>query len=124
MEAAPRFRATTDALKQFQVRTRQGQMVSLGAMARAESSTTPLLVMRYNMYASAAINGSPAPGVSTGTMIDGITRMASELGIPFELTQITYVEVQAGYIALLIFALGTLLVYFVPSAKYESCRWR
>jgi multidrug efflux pump subunit AcrB len=84
VEAAPRFRATTDALKQFQVRTGPGQMVPLGAMARAESSTTPLLVMRYNMYASAAINGNPAPGVSTGAMIDGIMRMASELGIPFE----------------------------------------
>ncbi len=42
------------------------------------------------------------------------------MGIPFEWTQMTYLEVQAGNIALLIFALGTLLVYFVLAAKYES----
>jgi multidrug efflux pump len=42
------------------------------------------------------------------------------MGIPFEWTQTTYLEVQAGNVALLIFALGTLLVYFVLAAKYES----
>ena len=55
-------------------------------------------------------------------MINEIARMAKEMDIPFEWTQMTYLEVQAGNIALLIFALGTLLVYFVLAAKYES--WR
>ena len=120
MQAAPEFRTTANMLKQFQVRTTQGSMVPLGAIARVEDSTQPLLVMRYNMYASASVNGTPAPGVSTGTMIDRVTQVANEMGIPFEWTQMTYLEVQAGNTALLIFALGTLLVYFVLAAKYES----
>ncbi len=122
VEAAPRFRTTAGVLKDFQVRTSAGQMVPLGAVATADNSTEPLLVMRYNMYASAAVNGSPAPGVSTGTMIDAITRIAKSLDVPFEWTQMTLLEVQAGNVAPLIFALGTLLVYFVLAAKYES--WR
>ncbi len=76
--------------------------------------------MRYNMYASASVNGNAAPGVSSGTIVDAVTEIAKEIGVPFEWTQTTFLEVQAGNMALLIFALGTLLVYFVLSAKYES----
>jgi multidrug efflux pump len=122
VEAAPDFRTSATMLKQFQVRTSQGEMVPLGSIAQVRDATTPLIVMRYNTYASAAINGTPAPNVSTGTMINEIARMAKEMDIPFEWTQMTYLEVQAGNVALLIFALGTLLVYFVLAAKYES--WR
>jgi multidrug efflux pump len=122
VEAAPEFRTSASLLKQFEVRTSQGDMVPLGSIAHVKDATTPLIVMRYNMYASAAINGTPAPDVSTGTMIDEVTRIAKEMDIPFEWTQMTFLEVQAGNIAYLIFALGTLLVYFVLSAKYES--WR
>ncbi len=49
-----------------------------------------------------------------------MTQIAKEMGVPFEWTQTTFLEVQAGNIALLIFSLGTVLVYFVLAAKYES----
>jgi multidrug efflux pump len=120
VEAAPQFRTTADMLKQFQVRTTQGQMVPMGSVAAVRNSAAPLLVMRYNMYASASVNGNSAPGVSSGTIVDAVTQIAKEMGVPFEWTQTTYLEVQAGNVALLIFALGTLLVYFVLAAKYES----
>src|SRR5258708_31806907 len=51
-----------------------------------------------------------------------MTRLARELDVPFEWTEMTYLQVEAGNIALLIFALGTVLVYLVLAAKYES--WR
>jgi len=120
VEAAPEFRTTPDMLKQFQVRTTQNQMVPMGSLAHVRDATTPLLVMRYNMYASASVNGNSAPGVSSGTIVDAVAQIAKEMGVPFEWTQTTFLEVQAGNIALLIFALGTVLVYFVLSAKYES----
>src|SRR5260370_22638469 len=97
-------------------------MVPLGTLARADRSTRPVLVMRYNMYTSAAINGIPAPGVSSGTVVPEMTRLARELDVPFEWTEMTYLQVKAGNIAFLIFGLGTVLVYFVLAAKYES--WR
>jgi multidrug efflux pump len=122
VQAAPRFRTTAKPLSQFQVRTTQGQMVPLGTLARVHPSTGPLLVMRYNMYVSAPVNGVPAPGVSSGTVIQEMRRLAREADVPFEWTALSYLEVQAGNVALLIFALGTALVYFVLAAKYES--WR
>ncbi len=51
-----------------------------------------------------------------------MTRLARELDVPFEWTEMTFLQVQAGNVAVLIFGLGTVLVYLVLAAKYES--WR
>ena len=126
IQAEPGSRTSADILKQLYVRSSpkqgQGPMIPLGTLVRATSTTGPLSVMRYNMYASAAVNGIPAPGVSSGTVVEKMTQLASDLGVPFEWTEMTFLQVQAGNIALLIFALGTVLVYLVLAAKYES--WR
>jgi multidrug efflux pump len=74
------------------------------------------------MYTSAAVNGVPAPGVSSGTVVQEMTRLARELDVPFEWTEMTFLQVQAGNVAFLIFGMGTVLVYLVLAAKYES--WR
>jgi multidrug efflux pump len=97
-------------------------VIPLGTLLRARDSTGPLSVQRYNMYTSAAINGVPAPGVSSGTVVQEMTRLGRELDVPFEWTEMTYLQVQAGNVAALIFFLGTVLVYLVLAANYES--WR
>ncbi len=122
VQAEPQFRTSTAALKDFQVRNSQGDMVPMGTLARVKPITGPLLVMRYNMYVSASVNGTPAPGVSTGTAIETMEKLGREVGMPFEWTQITYLQVQAGNVAALVFTLGTIMVYLILAAKYES--WR
>jgi multidrug efflux pump len=122
VQAAPKFRKTAAILKRLYVRSSQGAMVPLGTLARSTSATGPLLVMRYNMYTSASVNGNPAPGVSSGEVIQAIERLADEAGVQFEWTAMTFLQIQAGNVALLIFALGTVLVYLILAAKYES--WR
>jgi multidrug efflux pump len=126
IQADPESRTSADILKQLYVRSSpkqgQGQMVPLGTLLRAESSTGPLSVTRYNMYTSASVMGVPAPGVSSGTVVQEMTRLARELDVPFEWTEMTFLQVKAGNVAFLIFGLGTVLVYLVLAAKYES--WR
>jgi multidrug efflux pump len=126
IQADPESRTSADILKQLYVRSSprqgQGQMIPLGTLLRAENSTGPLSVTRYNMYTSASVLGIPAPGVSSGTVVQEMTKLASELDVPFEWTEMTYLQVQAGNVAFLIFGLGTVLVYLVLAAKYES--WR
>ena len=74
------------------------------------------------MYTSAASQRRPGARVSSGTVVQEMTRLARELDVPFEWTEMTFLQVQAGNVAFLIFALGTVLVYLVLAAKYES--WR
>jgi multidrug efflux pump len=80
----------------------------------------PVMVTRYNMYASAAVNGNTAPGVSSGDGIQVIDKLARGLGVTYEWTEITYLQILAGNVAILIFGIGTLLVYLVLAAQYES----
>jgi multidrug efflux pump len=122
VQAEPQYRTGAADVERLQVRNAAGQMVPLGTLARVRETTGPLVVMRYNMYASAPVNGTLAPGVSPGTAVADIERLTEELGVRFEWTGLTYLRVQAGNIALLIFTLSTLLVYLVLAAKYES--WR
>jgi multidrug efflux pump len=126
IQADPGSRASADILKQLFVRSNprqgQGQMIPLGTLLRAENSTGPLSVTRYNMYTSASVMGVPAPGVSSGTVVEEMTRLGGELDVPFEWTEMTYLQVLAGNVAFLIFLLGTVMVYLVLAANYES--WR
>src|SRR5262249_10237419 len=121
-QGAPPFRTTAAQLKRFRVRNTAGGMVPLGTLCRVEDITGPLFVQRYNMYTSASVNGNQAPGVSTGDVIREMTQLANELNVSFEWTELLYLQIQAGNVGLYIFALGTVLVYLILAAKYES--WR
>ena len=64
------FRKQIEDLKQLKIRNESGGMVPLGTMASVRDVSGPVLIMRYNMYPSAAINGDAGPGVSSGQAID------------------------------------------------------
>jgi multidrug efflux pump len=115
-----RFRTQAADLKQLKIRNKAGKMVPMGTLAEVRDIGGPVMVMRYNMYASAAVNGNTAPGVSSGESIDLMTKLADQVGVPFEWTEITYLQIQAGSAAFLVFVLGSILIYMVLAAKYES----
>jgi multidrug efflux pump len=114
------FRTQADEIKQLKVRNKQGQMVPLGTLTKVEDVGGPVMVVRYNMYTSAAVNGDAAPGVSSGEAIRIISDLADRRGVPFEWTEITYLQILAGNAGLYIFGLGSLLVFLILAAKYES----
>jgi multidrug efflux pump len=95
-------------------------MVPLGTVAKVKNVGGPVISMRYNMYQSASVNGNTAPGVSSGQAIETIDKLADNLGVPFEWTEITYMQILAGNVAMLVFVIGSMLVYLVLAAKYES----
>jgi multidrug efflux pump len=122
VQADAPFRTDTREIKGLKVRNRNGEMVPLGALTSVDNVGGPSVVMRYNMYTSAPVNGTPAPGVSSGEALQAMQQLAGKIDVPFEWTEISYLQILAGNVALLIFGLGTVLVYLVLAAKYES--WR
>ncbi|MES2788057.1 MAG: efflux RND transporter permease subunit [Planctomycetota bacterium] len=115
-----RHRTDPKFLGQLKVRSKRGEMVPLGTLVEVRDSSGPAMVTRYNMYLSTSINGIPAPGVSSGETIKAINELADRMGVPFEWSEITFMQIRAGNVALFVFGLGTLLVYLVLAAKYES----
>ena len=120
--AEPEFRTRPDFVEQLKVRNKLGEMVPLGTLATLDRVGGPLMVTRYNMYTSASVNGNTASGVSSGDAITIVRQLADRLGLTYEWTEITYLQIMAGNVGLYAFALGATLVYFVLAAKYES--WR
>ena len=89
---------------------------------KAESVGGPSMVMRYNMYASAPVVGNPAPGTSTGDIINIMEKLVEKNGATSEWTEIIYMQTLEGNYTIFIFLLGSALVFLVLAAKYES--WR
>jgi multidrug efflux pump len=123
LQADPKFRLTPEQVRQLQVRNASGAMVPLGSVASVSPIGGPALVIRYNSKTAAAINGGSRPGVSSGTVISTVEDVAkSELpqGFDIQWTELTYLQIQAGNMALYVFAAAVVLVFLVLAAQYES----
>jgi multidrug efflux pump len=120
LQADKKFRTQAEAMSQMKVRNRRGEMVPLGTLTEVKPIGGPVMIVRYNMYLSAPVNGSTAPGVSSGEAIVAVEQIADRLGVPYEWTEITYLQILAGSTGMIVFFIGSTLVYLVLAAKYES----
>jgi hydrophobe/amphiphile efflux-1 (HAE1) family protein len=122
-QADPRFRIHPESVTQLKLHNSRGDMVPLGAVASIEKIGGPDRLQRYNLYYSADISGSTAPGVSSGEMIAKIEDLARrELpeGFAIEWTDLTFQQILAGNTIVFIFPLCVVFVFLVLSAQYES----
>ena len=118
--AEPDYRTTIEEMRQLKVRGKLGQMVPLATLFQNENIGGPVMVMRYNMYASAPVMGNPAAGTSSGDVINIMQNLAESEGVTFDWTEIMYLQILAGNVAIYVFAIGTALIFLVLAAKYES----
>lgn len=118
------FRKQIEDLQQLKIRNERGGMAPLGTVATIRDVSGPVMIMRYNMYPAAAINGTPAPGVSSGQAIDLMQGLAvEELGhssMHYDWTELALLQLQTGNTAMLVFLLAVVLVFLVLAAQYES----
>jgi HAE1 family hydrophobic/amphiphilic exporter-1 len=122
VQADRQFRAEAQDMKQFYVRSDSGAMIPLDNLISVTQTTTPQVISHYNLFRSAEIDGSAAPGYSSGQAIAAMDQLASKMpqGFSYSWTGLSLEELQAGGTSLLLFALGTLVVYLTLSAQYES----
>ena len=123
VQADAPYRARAEDVGLLKVRSNTGEMVPLSALMNVRNAAGPERAMRYNGFLAADINGSAAPGYSSGQAQDAIERIAAETlppGIGYEWTEITYQEILAGNSATWVFPLAILLVFLVLAALYES----
>jgi multidrug efflux pump len=117
------FRATADSILQLKTRNDKGEMVPLSSLVKVTPTYGPEMVVRYNGYLAADINGGPAPGYSSGQAMAAVERIAAQTlprGIRFEWTDLTYQQILTGNTAFWVFPISVLLVFLVLAAMYES----
>jgi multidrug efflux pump subunit AcrB len=123
VQADPRFRYDVAAIRQLQVRNSLGQMVRLGTLLDVRDTSGPVMVMRYNMYSAAAINGSPGPQTGSAEAVSLMQEVADrELprSMATEWTDLAFLQLAAGNSAMYFFFLAVVFVFLVLAAQYES----
>ncbi|MFG0227513.1 efflux RND transporter permease subunit [Achromobacter sp. 413638] len=117
------FRAHADDILQLKTRNNAGDMVPLSSLVTVKQTFGPEMVVRYNGYTAADINGGPAPGYSSDQAQAAAERVAAETlprGMKLEWTDLTYQQILAGNAGLWVFPISVLLVFLVLAALYES----
>ncbi len=117
------FRAEAADILALKTRNANGDMVPLSSLVKVKPSFGPEMVVRYNGYTAADINGGPAPGYSSDQAQAAAERIAAEVlprGVKFEWTDLTYQKILAGNAGVWVFPISVLLVFLVLAAQYES----
>jgi len=125
VEAEGDYRGRIENIGQFYVRNNQGEMVPLSALTRFEDRSGPEFTMRYNLYRSAQIIGSAAPGYSADQAMTALEQvfketMPPEMGYDYMGMSFQEKKAQQGVPPAVIFGFSLLFVFLILAALYES----
>jgi hydrophobe/amphiphile efflux-1 (HAE1) family protein len=122
IQADGKSRLNGNDIEDLHVRNDQGKLLPLSSFVRLDWTAGPPQLTRYNNYPSFTINGSAAPGKSSGDAMKALEQITATLpqGVGFEWTGQSYEEQLAGSQATLLFSLSILIVFLVLAALYES----
>jgi len=123
VQADKEFRANPKDIEQFYVRSNRGVMVPLGNLVKVERLVAPPIISHFNMFRSVEINGSNAPGFSSGQAMTTMKDLSKKLlpkGFAYEWSGISRESLDSEGKVGIIFALGIIFVFLVLAAQYES----
>ena len=123
VQADAQYRRNTADLREFYVRSNTGSMVPLDNLVAVDETSGPQSIYHYNLFRSAEIDGSPAPGLSSGQGLVAMQQLFEKnklQGMSYSWTGLALEEIDSAGKAIIIFALGLLVVYLTLSAQYES----
>ena len=116
-------RTDISSIWQIYVRNKYGKDVPMRAIANARIDLGPQVITRYNNYRAIPIQGSPAPGTSTGTALTAMAEVSAKAlpaGYSYEWTGTAYQEVGASGQTAMIMALAVLFAFLFLVGLYES----
>jgi multidrug efflux pump subunit AcrB len=123
VQAGPQYRALPTDLLKLYVKNDKDQMVPYSDFMKLEKVYGLSEMTRHNMYNSAQVSGTPAPGYSSGQAIKAIQEVADKTlprGFGIDWAGISKDEVSRGNEAVFIFLVCLGFVYLILSAQYES----
>ena len=123
VQADQQFRQDAAAIRQYYVRSSTNQMIPLDNLVTIENTSGPQVISHYNLFRSAEIDGSAAPGFSTSEGLQAMQQVAQQnmmQGMAYQWTGLALEELESAGKAVIIFGLGILVVYLTLAALYES----
>ena len=123
IQADQQFRSNPSDIGNLSVRSQTNQMIPLRNLITTTTVVGAQTINHYNLFRSIEINGSPAPGASSGNAIRAMEQLAEEVLPPsfgYEWSGTALEEIESGGLAPIIFGLGIVFVFLVLSAQYEN----
>jgi hydrophobe/amphiphile efflux-1 (HAE1) family protein len=122
-QAEPAYRDDLADIGALKVRSATGGMVPLSSVATLKDDSGPARVVRYNLFPAAELQGSAAPGVSSGQALASMEQLAAKTlpqGFSYEWTELALQEKSAGNAGALVFLMAVVFVFLVLAAQYEA----
>jgi multidrug efflux pump len=122
IQADAPYRMVPDDLYRWYVRASNGEMAPFSSFATFKWQLGPAKLERFNGIGSLEIQGSPAPGKSSGTAMEEVQKLFKQLphGVGLEWTGLSYQEQQAGSQTYMLYGISLLVVFLLLAALYES----
>src|SRR3954469_11631323 len=123
VQADQPYRQQPEDIHDLYVRGSDGKsMTPFTAFSNLKWANAPVQLSRYNGAPSLELQGSPAPGVSTGTAMTALEEMQAKLppGPSLQWTGLSYEERQSSGQAPMLYGLSLLIVFLCLAALYES----
>jgi multidrug efflux pump subunit AcrB len=123
VQADKKYRSDKSDISKLFVKNKQGKMVPMSALITVKEEVGPQVLAHFNLYRSVQINGSAAPGHSSGEAMAAMEEIAKRV-LPntfgYSWSGMSYQEKLAGNAQAMIFIFVALVVFLVLSAQYES----
>ena len=123
LQAEPEYRTSADKINNFYVRNSKGDMTPLASLVTIKRVSGPEYTNRFNLYRSIQINGSPAPGFSSGQAMAAMEQVSNEVlpaGFGYAWSDMSYQEKKAEGGQAMVFAMSFVFVFLILVALYES----
>jgi multidrug efflux pump len=105
------------------IRSQEGKMVPLNAVATARYVPGPGVLTRFNGFPAAKLSGNPAAGFSSGQGLAAMEEIAREVlpdGYSYAWAGQAFEEKKAGGTSTVAFAFGLIMVFLILAAQYEK----
>ncbi|MGB8475049.1 MAG: multidrug efflux RND transporter permease subunit [Candidatus Acidiferrum sp.] len=123
VQADSKYRSQAKDIGQYYLRSNTGRMIPLDNLVTVEPTASAQVISHFNLFRSAEIDGSAAPGHSSGEGIAAMEALSKKVlpqGMTYEWSGLSLEEIQSGGKALILFGLGLVVVYLTLAAQYES----
>ncbi|HEV2103307.1 MAG TPA: multidrug efflux RND transporter permease subunit [Candidatus Acidoferrum sp.] len=123
VQADQKFRSESKDMRSYYLRSDTGKMIPLDNVVQIEQTENPQVISHYNLFRAAEIDGSAAPGLSSGQALKEMESLAKKKlprGMSYEWSGLSLEEIESGGKAMILFGLGIVFVYLTLAAQYES----
>lgn len=122
-QADTNYRTSINNIGQYFVRNQAGEMVPLSTLTSYKMVENAPLISHYNLFRSAEIDGTSAPGYSSGDALTALKEVANQTlpqGYGYEFSGLSREELLSGSKTVYIFMLSIGFVFLFLAALYES----